>query len=100
MEGTIRITCKHQGPMVLEDYKRPTARINGEDSPLSWSEPTEIRVPAGQSHHLNVYLDILGGACGADIDIDAIAEGETQVFEYYVSLEDRVLSQGELRRVS
>src|SRR5438067_1519261 len=109
MGVTLRITCKHDAPAALElanelnkQGRHPVAEIDGTRHPLRWNQPAEVTVTAGERHHLHVYFEVLGVLRwgGANLDTDAVRDGETVEVEYVVTLRDRYLDTAHLRRVS
>ena len=92
MAATIRLTCKyHPGvPSALrwaantnKLFHPPHAQIEGQEVQLKWDEPIDIQVPPGRSLKLEVYFRVFDVLrfCGAEVEIDALRDGETRSYE-------------------
>src|SRR5947209_2675519 len=98
MASTIRLTCTHSAPKSLEwaeninmSLRPPHAMIDGHETHLKWSEPTDLQVESGQPHKLEAYFRVfdLYRMCGAEVELEPLQDGEAQSYEYRVELKDR-----------
>ena len=109
MAATIRLTCTHSAPKFLEWAEKinmhcrpPHATIDGQETHLKWGQPTDLEVPPGQTHKLEVYFRVFDAfrMCGAEVEIEPLRDGETRSYEYLVELKDRYLNRGHLNRIA
>jgi hypothetical protein len=105
--ATLRITCTHSAPkgwewanQINKGFRHPTASINGEERELKWDGSTDLVVPEGEAHKLQVFFKLFGlHWCPAEIEIGSGKDGETQAYEYHLDIKDQWVNQGNLRRV-
>ena len=104
----IRIACIYGAPKANESMAKlnsslhpPHALIDGRETQLNWSEPTEMSIASEQTHKLAVYFKVFDvlRVCGAELEFEPIRKGEVRSYEYRVELRDRYLNRGYLARV-
>src|SRR5437764_2727090 len=98
MSATIRLTCTHTAPNVLQwaeninmRLRPPHATIDGQETQLKWGEPADLQVAPGQPHKLEVYFRVFDvfRKCGAELEIEQVREGETRSDDDLVELKVR-----------
>jgi hypothetical protein len=108
MAATIRVNCTyaaHHGfewaAKINRSVHPPHALIGDQEKSLSWSEPTDIEVMAGESHKLEVYFSVFDvfRMCGAEVEVEPLQDGETRSYQYRVELKDRYFNHGHLSPV-
>jgi hypothetical protein len=78
MAATIRVTPSCTFVMAASDMKHPVATVEGKEYQLTWGEPMDIPVSAGQSHDLHVDLRVFGLRwCRGSIDTGVLKDDET-----------------------
>ena len=108
MAATIRLTCTHSSPVLLEwaekinrSFHPPHALVDGQETPLHWGEPVQVQVESGKAHKLEVYFSVFDvfRMCGAEVETGPLRDGETRSYKYIVHLTDRYLNRGELTQI-
>ncbi len=101
MAAIIRVTPSYTFVMTASETKHPVATVEGREYQLTWGEPTDIPVSAGQSHELHIDLRLFGlHWCRGSIDTGILQDGETAAFEYRITVVDRIVGGAHLQRVS
>ncbi len=110
MASTIRLTCTYSpstsrflewATKINMSFRPPHATIDGQETHLKWGQPTDLEVAPGQTHKLEVYFRFFDvfRMCGAEVEIEALQDGETRSYEYRVEIKDHFLNRGQLNRV-